>query len=192
MKKSILLMLVTFLFFNKSHGQITRDNWMVGGNANFIFTNSNNAGTDTKATNVTLAPNIGYFFIDKFAGGVRLSFNRNHYKYGQSNNDFSTFRTYSIGPFVRYYFLDADRQYNILMEGSYQYGNEKIETTNSTNNSSTNIISFSAGPVIFFNNSVGIEFLLNYSSTGTSGNNGRGNSFGAGIGLQIHLQKDKN
>lgn len=187
-------MLVTFLFFNNSNGQITRDTWMIGGNGNFIFSNSNTSSPNTKSTstNLTLAPNIGYFFIDKFAGGLRLSFNRYHIKYGQANNNFSTFRNYGIGPFVRYYFLDIDNPYNILVEGSYQFGDEKTETTNSTNNSSTNIISFSAGPVIYFNSSVGIEFLLNYSSTGVSGNKGRGDSFGIGIGLQIHLQKDKN
>jgi hypothetical protein len=39
---------------------------------------------------------------------------------------------------------------------------------------------------------VGIEFLLYYSSTGISGSNSRGNSFGASIGLQIHLEKEKN
>lgn len=129
--------------------------------------------------------------MDKFAGGARLSFYRNHIKYGPSNN-FSTFKNYSIGPFVRYYFLDVDRQYNILMEGSYQFGNNKVETNNSTSNNSTNTISFSTGPVIYFNSSAGIEFLLNYSSTGTSGFKGRGNSFGVSIGLQIHLEKDKN
>jgi hypothetical protein len=188
MKKSTLLILVTFLFLNKSRGQITRDNWMVGGNANFAFSNASAGGNDSKTINLSLAPNIGYFFIDKFAGGARLSFNRQHTKFGPSNN-FNTFKTYAIGPFVRYYFLDVDKQYNILLEGSYQFGNEKIETTN---NSSSNILSFSAGPVIYFNSSVGIEFLFNYSSTGTSGNQGRGNSFGIGIGLQVHLQKDKN
>lgn len=191
MKKTILLFFITSIFFNEANCQITKDNWMVGGNANFAFSNASGGGNDSKTTNLSLAPNIGYFFIDKFAGGVRLSFNRDHIKYGPSNN-FSTFRTYSIGPFVRYYFLDVDKQYNILIEGSYQFGNEKIETTNSTSNNSTNIISFSAGPVIYFNSSVGIEFLLNYSSTGTIGYKGRGNSFGISIGLQIHLEKDKN
>lgn len=192
MKKSTLIILVTFLLVNKSHGQITRDNWMVGGNASFIFTNSNIGSNVSKSTNLTLAPNIGYFFIDKFAGGVRLSFNRDHIKFGPTNNSFSTFTTYAVGPFIRYYFLDVDKQYNILLEGSYQFGNEKIETTNSKNNTSTSILSFSAGPVIYFNSSVGIEFLVNYSSTGINGDFGRSNLFGAGIGFQVHLQKDKN
>jgi|SRR6185437_3497305 len=125
MKKAILLILVTLLFLNKSNGQITKDNWMVGGNASFAFSNAGPRDNGSKTTDLSLAPNIGYFFMDKFAGGIRLSFNRNHIKYGLSNN-FSTFKNYSIGSFVRYYFLNVDRQYNILMEGSYQFGKGKI------------------------------------------------------------------
>jgi hypothetical protein len=191
MKKTILLFLIASTFYDHANCQITKGNWLVGGNASFAFSNAGPRDNSSKTTDLRLVPNIGYFFMNKFAGGVQLSFNREHIKYGASNN-FSTFKNYSMGPFVRYYFLDVDGQYNILMEGSYQFGNDKVETTNSTSNNSTNIISFSAGPVIYFNSSIGIEFLLNYSSTGTSGYNGRGNSFGIGIGLQIHLEKDKN
>jgi hypothetical protein len=198
MKKTIILIIISFTFYNNANSQITKDNWMVGGNASFLFNNANAGTYDTKTTTINLAPNIGYFFIDKFAGGLRLSFYNNHIKFGPPNNNFTTFRNYSIGPFVRYYFLPVDNPCNILTEISYQFGNEKTETTNSTSNTSTNIISFSAGPVIYFNSSVGIEFLLNYSSTGNSGYDtgnrsykGRGDSFGVNIGLQIHLEKEK-
>jgi hypothetical protein len=192
MKKTILLILIASTFYNHADSQITKGNWMVGGNASFVFSKASSGGSDSKTINLRLAPNIGYFFMDKFAGGVRLTYNRDHIKYRQINTNFSTFENYSIGPFARYYFLDVDRQYNILMEGSYQFGNDKTKTTNYTGNNSTNIISLSAGPVIYFNSSVGIEFLLNYSSIGSSGYKGRGDSFGTGIGLQIHLEKDKN
>ena len=192
MKKTILVIISTAFIFSNAYSQITKGNWIVGGNANFLFTSYSNGSTDTKSTNITLAPNIGYFFIDKFAGGIRLSFNRNHNKFGQPNNNFNTFTTYSVGPFIRYYFLPVDKQYNIITESSYQFGNEKIETNNSTtSNISNNSFSFSAGPVIYFNSSVGIEFLLNYSSTGNSVNSNRGGSIGIGIGLQIHLKKEK-
>ncbi|MGN6614669.1 MAG: hypothetical protein ACTHKC_06475 [Candidatus Nitrosocosmicus sp.] len=191
MKKTILLILISFTFYH-GNSQITKDNWLVGGNGSFLFNNTNTGTNDAKTTTINIAPDIGYFFIDKFAGGLRLSFYNNHIKFiGTTNNNFTTFSNYNIGPFVRYYFLPVDNPYNILTEISYQFGNEKIETTNSTGNTSTNIISFSAGPVNYFNSSVGIEFLLNYSSTGTTGNKGRANSIGLSIGLQIHLEKDE-
>ena len=191
MKQFNLLILISFLFLNKSYSQITKDNWMVGGNASFLFNSSNAETNNTKTTTINLAPNIGYFFIDKFSGGLRLSFYNNHIKFGPPNNNFTTFTTYSIGPFVRYYFLPVDNPYNILSEISYQFGNEKIKTNNPpTSNYNSNIFTFSVGPVIYFNSSVGVEFLINYSNSGNNVNS-RGNSLGIGIGLQVHLEKDK-
>lgn len=193
MKKTILLFLIASAFYNHADCQITKGNWMIGGNATFLFSESYTGGADTKTTTINLAPDIGYFFTDKFAGGLRFSFYNNHIKFGPPNNNFTTFTNYSIGPFARYYFLAVDNPYNILTEISYQFGNEKIKTNNPpASNSNSNSFTFSVGPVIYFNSSVGIEFLLNYSNSGNNANSRRGNSFGTGIGLQIHLEKDKN
>ena len=188
MQKTILLIIISCFTVKNVNSQITKGNWMVGGNASFLFTNSNTDNVGSKTTNINIAPNIGYFFIDKFAGGVRLSFNREHTKFAPGNN-FQIFTNYSIGPFFRYYFLPKDRQYNILSEASYQFGSDKVETSNSTtSNGRSNNFTFSVGPVIYFNTSVGIEFLLNYKSAGNYVNS-RSNSFGVGIGFQIHLEK---
>ena len=193
MKKGTKLLSIILLFSIAAKSQITKGNWMIGGNANFSFSSINTETGITKTTTINLAPNIGYFFVDKFAGGIRLSVYKNHIKFGQPNNNSTTFSNYRIGPFVRYYFLPADKQYNILTEINYQFGNEKVETnTSSGTNIKSNVFSFSAGPVIYFNSSVGIEFLLNYSSSGNNINSSRGSSLGIGIGLQIHLENDKN
>jgi hypothetical protein len=48
-----------------------------------------------------------------------------------------------------------------------------------------------AGPVIFLNSSVGVEFTIGYSSTHIKGNNDNNNVFQTGIGFQIHLEKNK-
>jgi hypothetical protein len=189
--KKLSLILISLSVLIVANAQITKGNWLVGGNGNFSFT-SFNAESNTKTTTLNLGPDIGYFFIDKFAGGVRLSFYKNHVQFGQPNNNFTTFTNYDIGPFVRYYLLPIDKEYNIITEGNYQFGNEKVKTNNSSTTSKSNSFSFSVGPVIYFNSSVGIEFLLNYSSSGNNVSSKRGNSFGIGIGLQVHLQKDKN
>lgn len=193
MKKSILLFFIAFIFYYNADSQITKGNWMVGGNASFLFTNSNTGSTNSKANNIDIAPDIGYFFIDKLAGGMRLSYNRHYTKFGSPNNNFQKFITYSIGPFVRYYFLPIDQRYNIVVEGSYQYGDDKTVINAYATNTVSNKFIFSGGPVIYFNTSVGIEFLLNYTN---SDNNyvekTKSNSFGVEIGLQIHLEKDKN
>jgi hypothetical protein len=192
MQKSIVLFLIAFIIYNNADSQITKGNWMVGGSAGFSFTNSHRTNTGSKATNISLAPDIGYFFIDKLAAGARLTYNREHTKYSGIFINFQNFTNYSAGPFVRYYLLPKDQQYNILSEASYQFGSSKTESSDSSPSKGSSIcFTFSAGPVIYFNTSVGIEFLLTYKSKSDEVNT-RSNSFGLGIGLQIHLQKDKN
>lgn len=193
MKSITITIIALFLFSNICFSQITKTNWMVGGNAGFSFSNPNNGDFGNKVTIVTIAPNIGYFFVDKFAAGLRLSYQKTHITFVQQSGGFNNATDYSIGPFVRYYFLSVDQQYNIISEGSFQFGNE-VETNSSyTNKLSTNSFTFSAGPVIYFNSSVGLEFLLSYTSGSTSSSSGnRSNSFTAEIGLQVYLEKDKN
>lgn len=184
--KKILLSIIPLVLQSEANSQITKGNWMEGGNASFVFSKASSGGSDSRSRNLGLAPNIGYFFMDNLVGGVRASFNSDHIRFGPSSN-FTTFKNYSVGPFVRYYLLETDWQYNVLLEVNYQFGHSKTETTNSMSTSSTNLVSFFAGPDIYFNSCVGIEFLLNYSSTGKVGIHGRGNSFGPG--LQIHLER---
>lgn len=179
MKKATLLIVVSYFVLNKSRSQITKDYWMVGGNANFSFNSASAGSTVTKTTTVNLTPNIGYFFIDKFAGGIRFSFYNNDIKFGSPNSNSTRFTTYGIGPYIRYYFLSVDKPYNILSEISYQFDKEKIETnSSSSSNNNSNSFSLSFGSVIYFNTSVGLEFLLNYTS---SGNNANSNSNNANI-----------
>lgn len=192
MKKIILLSITIFTFYTEADCQITKTNWMVGGNASFSYTNSNTTGIGDKVTVITIAPDIGYFLFDKFVTGVRLSYIRNHVKFVGQAGSFTKASNLIFGPFVRYYLLPVDQRFNIISEGSYQFGNE-VETNESyRNNVSTNSFTFSGGPVIYFNNSVGLEFLFSYTSRGDSRNANRSNTFRGGIGFQIYLQKDKN
>lgn len=192
MKKIILLLSISSFLQSEAKSQITKGNWMVGGNASFVFNNAYSGSTNTRTTTLNLAPDIGYFFIDKLAGGIKASFYNNHIQFGAPNDNYSTFTIYSIGPSVRYYLLPEDNMYNILGEISYLFSNQKIRTNiPPVSNTNLNNFSISAGPVIYFNSSVGLEFLLNYVSGGNSFSSKRSNSFGAGIGLQIHLERDK-
>jgi len=189
--QKIMLFLITFIFFNNAKSQLTKGNWMLGGNANFSYASANADNNSSKTSTINLTPDIGYFIIDKLSGGIRSGFYKNIIKYGQPNYNSSKFSYYTVGPFVRYYLLSVEKLYNILTEVSYEFGAEKVEINGSGNQSTpSNKFSFTVGPVIYFNSSVGIEFLLNYTSLGNNGSKSRANSFGAGIGLQIHLQKD--
>lgn len=95
-----------------------------------------------------------------------------------------------MGPFIRYYFLKPENRANILVESSYQYQFRKDISPGSDSKLSANIFMISAGPVIYFNSSVGVEFTIGYSSQKYSGITGSNNTIQTSIGLQVHLQKE--
>lgn len=184
MKKIILLIIIVALAVNYANGQITKNNWLLSGSASFSTQkNSSAASLQYKQTDIQISPTIGYFIIDKFAAGVRPSFT-----YGKNNLAANakpqTF--FSIGPFVRYYFLQTDRPFNLLAEGAYAYG-----SLNQASESKQHTFSVSAGPVLYFNTSVGLEFTVGYSTTKVVGFTGSNNAIRFGIGFQIHLEKEK-
>jgi hypothetical protein len=94
--------------------------------------------------------------------------------------------------------LPTEKPFNILVDGSYQYGIERISTANPTANQplntaitkyNKNTFAFAAGPVIYFNPAVGLEFLIGYSTEKYIHYEGANNTFQVGLGLQVHLGK---
>jgi hypothetical protein len=173
----------SFLSFN-SNSQITKNNWLLSGNASFATQkNSSTATLQYKQTDFQISPTIGYFIIDKFAAGLRPSFT-----YGKNNlvANAKPQTIFSIGPFVRYYFLQTDRPFNLLAEGTYAHA-----TFNQASESKQHTFSFSAGPVLYFNTTVGLEFTIGYSTTKVTGFTGSNNAIRFGIGFQFHLEKEK-
>lgn len=186
--RKIYILAFTILFINfKVNSQITKGNWLVGGTANFTSTTfKSDAGQRNTAFTIQIAPNIGYFISDKFATGVKVSIGKQGTK-ATGTSIYGTYTDANFGPFLRYYFLPAEKQINILAEGVYQYGMIKGDHDKVFKNTFT----FSTGPVIYFNSSVGIEFLLGYSTSKYVGFAGSNGSIQAGLGLQVHLEKDK-
>ncbi|AWG20551.1 hypothetical protein FFWV33_02890 [Flavobacterium faecale] len=179
MKKTILTMLL-LSFYSFTNAQITKGNWMVGGDAN--YTNSKIINNDNEilgsGNTVRIFPNIGYFIANKFALGINGNFN-----YGKANNTVSNI-VYGGGPFARYYFLKPENRINLLAEANYNYYSSKTQGFDSNKGSSYR---FKAGPVVYFNSSVGLEMTLNYLSESFS--DGTAKYFTVGFGFQIHLEK---
>lgn len=189
MKKSILLFLIAFIFYENASSQITKGNWLVGGSAIFSrLQNSSTASAQFKQTNFEISPFIGYFLGDRFAIGLDPSFT-----FGSNiitnNNAKNSSTIFAIGPFVRYYFLNAENIVNLFAETAYDYGS--ITGKAQGKGQHQNTFSFSGGPVIYFNTSVGLEFIFDYSSTKVVGFSGNNSKVQFGIGFQIHLEKDK-
>jgi hypothetical protein len=78
---------------------------------------------------------------------------------------------------------------NLFAQTGYDYYTITGKTQAKGQHQSTFL--FSGGPVIYFNTSVGLEFIITYATTKVVGFSGNNNKIQFGIGFQIHLEKDK-
>jgi hypothetical protein len=179
-----LLSITSFLF---SNGQITTGNWLVGGDGTFSSDRIKSLDIVTKTTEIQVSPSIGYFFIDKLCGEVKLNYTSNstHYSSGKS-----TAHNYIFGPAMRYYFLRADQLINFFAEANYLFGFSKVTgTSGSSGTDRFAQYSLLAGPVIFFNSCVGLEFTIGYNHSKQADADLSTSSLRGGIGFKIHLEK---
>ncbi len=187
----ILCLLITCSF--AANSQISKGYWLLGGGGEFYSYISRHTSTvynsEYKYTKIDLSSNVGFFVKDRLAIGIRPAFSSNK---GESipGGIRTNIQRYWIGPFMRYYFLKPRKQVNILTDISYQYGILDVDDPGKLNK--LNQFSAMVGPAVYLNNSVGIEFLLGYSSSmeewegiqklSTEGLQIR-------LGFQIHLKK---
>lgn len=199
--KNILNMKRIFSFFplllltSTMFGQLTKGHWLVGGSGRF-YSYKNNYQTSAfisngKYTQIDLSPNVGYFLADKFALGLKTTISSLKGDWTATSGTGTTnTQRFLFGAFGRYYLLEAEKQTNILVDASYQTG--IIRGLNDTKGTLNNL-SISAGPVIYFNSSVGIEFLLGYATDiekySSQVQTEKRNGFQFSVGLQIHLIK---
>lgn len=178
---TIFILLLSFI----SNSQITKNNWLLSGNASFSTQkNSSAASLQYKQTDIQISPTVGYFIVDKFAVGLRPSL-----VYGRNNliSSSKSSTVFLIGPFVRYYLLNPEQVFNLFAETGYSFGT----ISNEGPNTKQNTFSCSAGPVLYFNTAVGLEFIVGYTSTKIVDFEGSNNALRFGIGFQFHLEKEK-
>ena len=175
--KKVLFAAFLLVSSNAIFAQINQGQFLVGGNAGF---NAYKRG-DAKVTSFHVSPNVGYFFIDKLAGGLRLNLSSDKAKGAED-----AYTAFGIAPFARYYFLDAAQKVNVFADASYGFDKEGGDDKESGNQ-----YTISAGPAIFLSPNTALEFALYYNSKGgdlyenIAGD--RENNFGLSIGFQIHL-----
>ena len=195
--KSFLQIFTLLILSLTTKAQLDKGVWLVGGTASF-YSYTENYSTPTfsqvgKFTNIEIAASIGYFIIDKLTAGLRTSFSS--YK-GEVINTLGGTNQYklSAGPFVRYYFLNKEKPFNILFDASYQPGINKF-LRSPQEKGKFNSLSIMGGSEIFFNSSVGLEILLGYTSkvlsidNSQSASNNTKKGFQTSIGFTFHLEK---
>lgn len=175
MKKVLFAALMT-IAVQGVFAQVNKGQWLVGGNVSF---SSDKWGDDdaSKSTSFDFSPNAGYFFIDKLAGGLRLTFSSDKVKSADKANT-----TLLVAPFARYYFLPAAQKVNILADASYGFG-----STGTSDKASLSGFTLAAGPAIFLSPNTALEFTVGYQSYKLEDVDDRRNSFGVNVGFQVHL-----
>lgn len=176
-----------------SKSQLTKGIWIAGGTASFYATQNKYSSTVANQTSdvvrLSINPSVGYFVADKFAIGLRPGYTKTKSQVNTSGGGNTNENRLDIGPFARYYLLQADKQFNILADISYQFGFYWFTPTKG----SRNTFSASAGTVVFFNSSVGLELLLGYYTQKERINDGintinKQNGLQMTIGFQFHLE----
>lgn len=199
MKSSIFLALVLFSY--SSFAQITKNTWIVGGSGSVFRStedyNSPGFTQTSKFTSIDFSPTVGYFLINKLAGGLRLTGTYTKGNFSYPGGGTATTEAYKLaaGPFVRYYFLEADKPFNLLADLSYQTGlNKYLGLVHQKGK--FNILSLMGGAEIFFNQAAGIEMLFGYSKETVSIEDAPSvfksekSGFRTSIGVMLHLQKE--
>ena len=179
------LVLISLTFSLASWGQLHQDQWLIGGSGFFSYSKSK----DLKFSSLQFSPAAGYFFMDKFAGGLRIGMSSDTYNFPTDKYRNSSI---SIAPFLRYYFLQLDNKVNFFVDGSFGFSWSKFKefTFPATFRYNSHEFSFLAGPAIFLNKHTALEFTLGYTylSRGPIDTTVT-NKLQVGIGLQVHIGK---
>lgn len=168
--KKILLTIILSAVLVIVNAQTDKGDWMVGGSFR-LNTSENN-------TTISLTPGAAAFIIRNLAvgGNVGISYS----KFG--SNKSTDFR---IGPFLRYYFTQADVR--PIVHGSFNYLNSRIKNVTSNTDKGINFF-VGAGAAIFLNDQVSLDALLGYDHSKLKGFDGNG-GFAMTIGFQVYLLK---
>lgn len=170
--KKILLTLILSAGLIIANAQTEKGDWMVGGGFR-LNTSDNN-------TVISLAPNAGAFIIKNLALGGNLEFS-----YVKSGDTKIT--SFGIGPFVRYYFTNANVR--PILHGSLNFLSSKTKITSLGSDSNTGLNFFlGGGAAIFISDQVSIDGLLGYDHTKYKDFNGAG-GFAMTFGFQVYLLK---
>ena len=121
--KQTFLYLILATSFLTAKSQLTKGNWLVGGTGSFFSKNgtytTQSISYDSKYTDLTISPNIGYFILDKFSAGLKPSFSWTKSKTFPPGGGSTDITRFLVGPFTRYYFLNIESSLIYLQKAQF-------------------------------------------------------------------------
>lgn len=170
MKKFLSAVILSFCILFVQ-GQTDEGDWMVGGGFR-LNTSDNN-------TVIALNPSAGAFLVHRLALGGNLQFS-----YSKAGSVKVT--SFGVGPFVRYYFTDANVK--PILHGFFNFLSEKTKLPGvSSTNTGINFF-LGGGAAFFISEQVSIDALMGYDHTKIKDFDGSG-GFAMTIGFQVYLLK---
>lgn len=204
MKKLIYLTTLCLLAFN-ANAQILKKQWIAGGGIVGRYSSNLSPSSlyKTEAYELTSPVSIGYFIKNKWALGLRTS-----YQFTRESGTYPPYyispnpvpvsysertQQFSAGPFTRYYFLSPQKAINLYAEVGYEYGGY-FSTNMGLGEQKGDVRQayINIAPVYFINNHIAIELIASYTRrSADKANLVYSNTFAVGLGLQIHLNNSK-
>lgn len=193
MKKTIMSLALICLVSSVGFAQFEQGTMLTGGSVGFdLITNKVKSGSASvtfgKYTNLSLAPQFGYFIINNLAVGATVDVSVNKFK-ADGFNYTSTGTQLSFGPFARYYYQ------NIFGEATFNVGSSKDKedddgTVTETDNGLMGW-SIAAGYAAFLNDNVAIEPKVGFGSTTMSDDSDVKDVYAGPffrLGIQVYLR----
>jgi hypothetical protein len=186
--KKLLLFAVAISIFHVSSAQIIKGNWLLGGNLAYSYSKpEESTASINTSSEMDVAVNAGYFFVNKFATGIRLNTLISKYKmlYSDGSSSSLLHRSLGLGPFLRYYMLAPEKKVNVFADAGLSYSFSSTASRRVYRKFRTS--SFGAGAGLFINQTLGVEGLLSFDHYSYVGASYHVNSLQFKLGLQAHL-----
>jgi hypothetical protein len=152
MKTTILTVTLIFsLCILGSYGQPENGTYMLGGSAGTGYTLT----SGSNSFNISLSPNLGYFFTDNLAIGASLPLSL------YIQEDYTNLN-YGFGPFFRYYFGQTSA-IMYFVTGSFGISGYSIKYDDTSSSSSGITGKAGVGGTYFLNESIGLEAIFGYT-----------------------------
>jgi opacity protein-like surface antigen len=167
--------LTVFTFFLMAFTYVTaqtdKGDWIVGGTLS-LNTAENN-------TSIAVSPNAGFFILDNFLLGGKLS-----YEYGALGD--IKISTISGGPFTRYYFHGTKAR--PFGEVDLDFESTTLKTSIESKTESAIGFFIGGGVALFINDNVALETIMGYKNTKVENQQGKG-GFNMRIGFQVYINR---
>jgi len=152
----VLLVVITTVL----HAQTIKGTKVVGGGLQLQIEKAQDyENSETKTTDFSFIPSVGYFVIDNLAVGININYSTSKTENTFLNNTNTTkSSSFAIGPFARYYMHTSNEDFVFYGQVTALFGSGKETDTNDNKTKTSSFdMALSPGLAYFFNEHWSVE-----------------------------------